>query len=196
MNQFTRVNCSWITDHAVCFFLYARCVIYLFSYSRVRVSGPAGIVGGGVNVQRSLHLQYHDWGETLEQGTEPPTAPRALQHWLPTAPGCVHGVCVCVCVCMCLFTTHCCVCALGWVKCRAQIPSMGHHTWPHITYFPFSFSLIFSWIFLYYHIWFWMQTRSLEEKTLWCYRCSVWSTGSCSPRSGSWLQTGVRPRSI
>ncbi len=28
---------------------------------------------------------------------------------------------------------HYCVCALGWVKCRAQIPSMGHHTWPHTT---------------------------------------------------------------
>ncbi len=55
-----------------------------------------------------FHLQYHDWGETLEQGTEPPTAPRAPQQYV-------------------------CVCALGWVKCRAQIPSMGHHTWPHIT---------------------------------------------------------------
>ncbi len=21
----------------------------------------------------------------------------------------------------------------GWDKCRAQIPSMGHHTWPHVT---------------------------------------------------------------
>ncbi len=31
----------------------------------------------GVNNQRSLLLQYHDWG-VLEQGTEPPTAPRAL----------------------------------------------------------------------------------------------------------------------
>ncbi len=51
--------------------------------------------------------------------------------WLPTAPG----------VCVCLFTTHCCVCALGWVKCRAQIPSMGHHSWPHVTSFPFSFQL-------------------------------------------------------
>ncbi len=39
-------------------------------------------------------------GETLEQGTEPPTAPQAPQYWLPTAL---------------------CVCALGWVKCRAQI---------------------------------------------------------------------------
>ncbi len=36
----------------------------------------------------------------LEQGTEPPTALRALQHWLLTTPG---------------------VCALGWVKCRAHI---------------------------------------------------------------------------
>ncbi len=70
-----------------------------------------------------FHLQYHDWGETLEQDTEPPTAPRTPQHkWLPTAPG-VCSRCVCV---------HYCVCALGWVKCRAQILSMGHHIWPHV----------------------------------------------------------------
>ncbi len=51
----------------------------------VRVSGPAGIVGGGSECPAlSLLLQYHDWGETLEQGTEPPIAPR---------------FCVCVCVC-------------------------------------------------------------------------------------------------
>ncbi len=25
------------------------------------------------------------------------------------------------------------MCALEWVKCRAQILSMGHHTWPHFT---------------------------------------------------------------
>ncbi len=55
-----------------------------------------------------FHLQYHDWGETLEQGTEPSTALRAPQQYV-------------------------CVCALGWVKCRAQIPSIGHHTWPHTT---------------------------------------------------------------
>ncbi len=41
----------------------------------------------GVNNERSLHLWYHDWGETVEQGTEP----RASQQWLPTAP----VVCVC-----------------------------------------------------------------------------------------------------
>ncbi len=42
--------------------------------------------------------------------------------WLPTAPG-VCSRCVCVCV-------HCCVCVcvhFGWVKCRAQIPSMSRH---------------------------------------------------------------------
>ncbi len=39
----------------------------------------------------------------------------------------VHCVCVCVCVCSLL-----CVCALWWVKCRAQIPSMGHQTWLYV----------------------------------------------------------------
>ncbi len=87
----------------------------------------------GVNVQRSLHPQYHDWG-ALEQGTEPPTASRVLQHWLPTAL-CVC-VCVFVCVCVCVFTSHCYVCTFGWVKCRAQIPSMGHHIWPNVISFP------------------------------------------------------------
>ncbi len=40
--------------------------------------------------------------------------------WLPTAPCvCVFTVCVCVCVCVCVH--------FGWVKCRAQIPSMSRH---------------------------------------------------------------------
>ncbi len=26
---------------------------------------------------------------------------------------------------------------LDGLKCRAQIPSMGHNTWPHVTSFPF-----------------------------------------------------------
>ncbi len=30
----------------------------------------------------------------------------------------------------------------GWVKCRAQIPSMGHHTWPYVT--SLSLSIILS----------------------------------------------------
>ncbi len=43
---------------------------------------------------------------------------------------CVHSVCVCVFTAVCVH--------LGWVKCRAQIPSVGHHTWPDVT----SLSLI------------------------------------------------------
>ncbi len=84
--------------------------------------GPAGIIGGGSECTALSHLQYHDWG-AIEQGTESPTAPRAPQHkWLPTALSCSR---LCVCV-------HCCVCALWWDKCRAQIPSMGHHTWSYV----------------------------------------------------------------
>ncbi len=41
--------------------------------------------------------------------------------WLPTAPVCVHGVCACVCSLLCV-----CV-HFGWVKYRAQIPSMSRH---------------------------------------------------------------------
>ncbi len=37
---------------------------------------------------------------------------------------CVHGLCVCVFTAVCVH--------FGWFKCRAQIPSMGHHTWPHV----------------------------------------------------------------
>ncbi len=47
-----------------------------FTHFNFSISAPAGI-------------------ETLEQGTEPPTSPRAPQRWVPTAPS---------------------VCALGWVK--------------------------------------------------------------------------------
>ncbi len=49
-------------------------------------------------------------------------APRALQHiWLLQV--CVHGVCVFTAVCV-----H-----FGWVKHRAQYPSIGHHTWLYVT---------------------------------------------------------------
>ncbi len=72
---------------------------------------------GGVNVQRFLHPQHHNLG-VLEQGTKPPTAPRAPQHkWLPTAP----DVCS---QCVCVFTAVCVHFVL--VKCRAQIRSMGN----------------------------------------------------------------------
>ncbi len=72
---------------------------------RVRVSGQHGIVGGG-NVQRSLHPQYHNWG-ALEQGTKPPTAPRAPQHKMAAhCSGCVFTVCMCVCTLDGLIAEH------------------------------------------------------------------------------------------
>ncbi len=43
--------------------------------------------------------------------------------------GCVFTMCVFIAVCV-----H-----LGWVKCRALIPSMGHHTWPRHFHFHFHF---------------------------------------------------------
>ena len=61
------------------------------------------------------------------------------------SPLCGALLCVCVCVCVCVFVcsavcvclcvcVHCCVCVcallcvhFGWVKCREQILSMGHH---------------------------------------------------------------------
>ncbi len=41
----------------------------------------------------------------VRPSTKPPIAPRALQHWLPTAPGVFT-----VCVCFFVFTSHSCVC--------------------------------------------------------------------------------------
>uniref|UniRef100_A0A8C1TK71 Golgi associated, gamma adaptin ear containing, ARF binding protein 3a n=1 Tax=Cyprinus carpio TaxID=7962 RepID=A0A8C1TK71_CYPCA len=42
--------------------------------------------------------------------------------WLPNVPG----------VCSWCVSVHCCV-HFGWVKCRARILSMGHHTWLYVT---------------------------------------------------------------
>ncbi len=56
--------------------------------------GPTGIVGGGSECT-ALSPPSIPWWGALEQGTEPPTAPRVPQHkWLPTALG------VCSLLCM------------------------------------------------------------------------------------------------
>ncbi len=89
---------------------------------------------------------------------------------------CVHSVCVCslVCVCVCVCVCACvrvCVCAcvcvrvcvcvcvcvhVGWVKCRAQTQSMGHHINSLITYYNCNLVLhncnLFHFIFLLSHI--------------------------------------------
>ncbi len=66
-----------------------------------------------------------EWMSALRECSLPPSIPRL--RWDPwarqrtpnyplgsTAKMAAHSS-------GCLFTTHCCVCALGWVKCRAQI---------------------------------------------------------------------------
>ncbi len=118
-------------------------VVLLTQRSRVRVSGPAGIVGGGSECPALSYPQYHAWGETLEQGTEPPTAPRALQHkWLPTATG------VCSrCVCVCSRLTAVCVCTQDGLnaehKFRVWVTILGHMSHP-LLFLSFPFFLIYG----------------------------------------------------
>ncbi len=84
-----------------------------------------------------FHPQYHDWGETLEQGTDPQLLPGRRSNMAAHCSGCVFTVCMCSLLC---------VCAHGLVKCRAQIPGMGLHTWPHVTslsLFTFTFDCVF-----------------------------------------------------
>ncbi len=79
------------------------------------------------------------WGEwmysalsTFNTMTEVPLS-KSLNPQL--LPGCrsINGCPLLrVCVhCVCVFTAVCVY--FGWVICRAQILSMGHHTWPYVT---------------------------------------------------------------
>ncbi len=79
--------------------------------------GPAEFVGGGCELTAL--------SSTFNTMTEVPLSKAPNPQLLP-GHSCINGcpllrVCDCVCV-------H-----FGWVKCRAQIPSMGHHTWPFVT---------------------------------------------------------------
>ncbi len=94
--------------HSFVHHLYVHNISQLHGYKDKR--GSRGLMDRASD-ERSLHPQYHDWGETLEQGTEPPTAPRAPQHWLPTA----LCVCVRVCVCVCVFTCSL-LCVCTWMS--------------------------------------------------------------------------------
>ncbi len=72
----------------------------------------------------------------LSKATNPQLLSRRRHiNGCPLLRVCVHGVCSLLCV-------H-----FGWVKCRAQIPSMGNNTWPHVP----SLQLFFN-PFPYYHI--------------------------------------------
>ncbi len=112
-------NQFFLKEHESCDFL-GRFGLELYSHSGVIIKElcchtmcGAGIIKHWNRGNPRLWVRLpalagsvHDWGETLEQGTKPPTAPRAPHSRLPTAPG---------------------VCALGWVKCREN------HVTPHYT---------------------------------------------------------------
>ncbi len=88
--------------------------------------GPVGIVGGGSECTALSPPSIPRRG-VLEQGTEPPTAPRAPQHkWLPAAPG-VCSQCVCV-------SPLLCVCTLDGLNAEHKFRVwVTHHTWPFVT---------------------------------------------------------------
>ncbi len=91
--------------------------------SRTRNPIPAGIVGGGSECTALSSTFNTTTDVSLSKAPNPQLLPgRRSINGCPLLRVCVNGVCV-----------HCCVCALGWIKCRAQIPSMGNHTWPHVT---------------------------------------------------------------
>lgn len=75
----------------------------------LRFSVLEGIVGGGSECTTTEV-------RPLSKVPNPQQLPsHCSKKWLPTPV-------------VCLFTAHCCVCALGWDKCKAQIPNMGYHT--------------------------------------------------------------------
>ncbi len=74
---------------------------------------------GEVNVQRSLHPQYHD---------EVPLSKAPNPQLLPGRRS--INSCPLLRVCVCVFTA---VCGCWMGKCRARISIMGHHTWLYVT---------------------------------------------------------------
>ncbi len=68
--------------------------------------GPAEIVGGGSECTTLSPPSIPRRG-TLEQGTEPSTAPRAPQHLMASLwSGCVFTVCVCSLQCLCTWMVN------------------------------------------------------------------------------------------
>ncbi len=72
-----------------------------------RVTGLAGIVSGGSEYTALSSTFNTTTDVTLSKASNPQLLPRHRR----------------VCVCVCAFTAVCV--HFGWVKCRAQIPSMG-----------------------------------------------------------------------
>ncbi len=118
---------------------------------------------GGVNVQRPLYLQYHDEVH-LSKAPNPQLLPgcRSINGY-PLLPVCVHGVCVFTAVCVCTW--------MG--KCRARIPSMGHHTWLYVT----SLSLS-SLSFVLFNIFNYCRFASYSEFAFHCFLLILINTES------------------
>ncbi len=91
--------------------------------------------GGWVNIQRSLHPQYHDWGETFKQGNPPNFNQSSLINQLlpgccsigcPLLRVCVHGLYVHVCSLL----TAVCVCTF-----QVWVTILGHTSRPFLSFF-------------------------------------------------------------
>ncbi len=73
--------------------------------------------------------------------------------------------------CVCVFTAVCV--HLGWVKCRAQIPSMGHHTWPYVTSLSLSIAQLRFAHYQYITIWlFWIPVIQSCRMDTWHRSCN------------------------
>ncbi len=76
---------------------------------------------------------------------------------------------------------HCCVCALGWVKCRAQIPSMGHHIWPHVTSLHFTFTkFVYVWLRKSFYSRLLSEWGQIKAGFFWKVKTQGWISTHCS----------------
>ncbi len=114
---------------------------------QVRVSGQQELQVGGVNVQRSL--------STFNTTTEVPLSKALNPQLLPGHRSNMAAHCS-----VCVFTAVCV--HFGWVKCRAQIPSMGNRTWSYVT--SLTFFCFYVQMFCWNHNTHWIQDGYIEAK--------------------------------
>ncbi len=133
----------------------------------VRISGPAGIVGGGVN------------------NLSPPSIPRLRCPWARLrTPNCSPGAVTCPLLRVCVH--------LGWVKCREYISllviyslynrvcdkykslSLSHKKFSVFSYFC-VFPIHFQWQSFFFH--FFLQPFSFFESSPWFF--FLWSHSNC-----------------
>ncbi len=84
----------------------------------------------------AIHRKNNWWKHTVIFITNKICTAKTSINGCPLLRVCVHGVCVFTAVCV-----H-----FGWVKCRAQILSMGYHTWSYVTSLSLCLSFFFSFL--------------------------------------------------